>query len=79
MSSRKKQRKFKPRRFHPRPGAPPHAVAHHRRGIALRPETYDGDSLFKVPFPKVARHEFPAGRGIFVENGRFVPVYLPSR
>ncbi|MFF2387779.1 FtsK/SpoIIIE domain-containing protein [Agromyces sp. NPDC058104] len=48
-----------------------------RRGIALRPETYDGDSLFKVPFPKVARHEFPAGRGIFVENGRFVTVQLP--
>ncbi|ANJ27899.1 FtsK/SpoIIIE domain-containing protein [Agromyces aureus] len=48
-----------------------------RRGIALRPETYDGDSLFKVPFPKVARHEYPEGRGIFVENGAFVTVQLP--
>jgi S-DNA-T family DNA segregation ATPase FtsK/SpoIIIE len=48
-----------------------------RRGIALRPETYDGDSLFKVQFPKVQRHEFPAGRGLFVENGRFVTVQLP--
>ena len=35
-----------------------------RRGIALRPDTYDGESLFKVPFPRVQRHEFPEGRGI---------------
>lgn len=48
-----------------------------RRGIALRPDTYDGESLFKVPFPRVQRHEFPEGRGIFVENGRFVTVQLP--
>ena len=32
-----------------------------RRGIVLKPDTYDGDSLFKVPFPKVQRHEFPEG------------------
>lgn len=48
-----------------------------RRGIALRPDTYDGESLFKVPFPRVQRHEFPEGRGMFVENGRFVTVQLP--
>ncbi|MHC2999828.1 FtsK/SpoIIIE domain-containing protein [Microbacterium sp. HJ5] len=48
-----------------------------RHGIALRPETYDGESLFKVPFPKVQRHEFPAGRGLFVENGQLVTVQLP--
>ncbi|RKT35936.1 S-DNA-T family DNA segregation ATPase FtsK/SpoIIIE [Microbacterium sp. AG1240] len=48
-----------------------------RHGVALRPETYDGDSLFKVPFPKVQRHEFPPGRGLFVENGRMVTVQLP--
>jgi len=48
-----------------------------RHGIALRPESYDGESLFKVPFPKVQRHEFAAGRGLFVENGRFVTVQLP--
>jgi len=48
-----------------------------RRGIALRPDTYDGESLFKVPFPRVQRHEFPEGRGIFVENGRYVTVQLP--
>ena len=48
-----------------------------RHGIALRPETYDGEALFKVPFPKVQRHEFPAGRGLFVENGQVVTVQLP--
>jgi len=48
-----------------------------RHGIALRPDTYDGESLFKVPFPKVQRHEFPPGRGLFVENGRSVTVQLP--
>jgi S-DNA-T family DNA segregation ATPase FtsK/SpoIIIE len=30
-----------------------------------------------VPFPKVQRHEYPAGRGIFVENGQLVTVQLP--
>ncbi|MBD3943955.1 FHA domain-containing protein [Microbacterium sp. NEAU-LLC] len=48
-----------------------------RHGIALRPDSYDGESLFKVPFPKVQRHEFPPGRGLFVENGRHVTVQLP--
>ncbi len=48
-----------------------------RRGIVLKPETYDGDAIFKVPFPRVQRHEFPPGRGIFVENGRAVTVQLP--
>ena len=48
-----------------------------RRGIVLKPDTYDGDSLFKVPFPRVQRHEFPEGRGLFVENGRAVTVQMP--
>ncbi|MCY7379360.1 MAG: hypothetical protein LH467_08510 [Gemmatimonadaceae bacterium] len=48
-----------------------------RRGIVLKPETYDGEAIFKVPFPRVQRHEFPEGRGIFVENGRAVTVQLP--
>lgn len=48
-----------------------------RRGIALRPDTYDGDTLFKVAFPKLQRQEFPAGRGLFVENGRHVTVQMP--
>ncbi len=48
-----------------------------RHGIALKPETFDGDTLFKVPFPKVQRHEFPEGRGLFVENGKAVVVQMP--
>lgn len=48
-----------------------------RRGVALRPDSYDGESLFKVAFPRVQRHEFVAGRGMFVENGRFEVVQLP--
>ena len=49
-----------------------------RRGIVLKPDAYDGDSLFKLPFPKVKRSDFPAGRGIFVQNGRLVTVQLPQ-
>lgn len=48
-----------------------------RRGIALRPDTYDGEALFKTAFPKVQRHEFPSGRGIFVEAGKVEIVQIP--
>jgi S-DNA-T family DNA segregation ATPase FtsK/SpoIIIE len=48
-----------------------------RRGVALRPDSFDGDSVFKTPFPKVKRAEFPEGRGIFVQNGRTATVHLP--
>src|SRR5690606_24976186 len=41
-----------------------------RQGIALKPDAYDGDSLFKVPFGRVKRAEFPEGRGMFVQAGR---------
>ncbi|MEJ3404462.1 FtsK/SpoIIIE domain-containing protein [Rathayibacter sp. YIM 133350] len=48
-----------------------------RRGIALKPDAFDGDSVFKTPFPKVKRSDFPEGRGIFVQNGRVTTVQLP--
>ena len=48
-----------------------------RRGVALRPDAFDGDSVFKTAFPKVKRSDFPAGRGIFVQNGRITTVQLP--
>ena len=41
-----------------------------RQGIALKPDTHDGDTLFKVPFGRVKRTDFPDGRGIFVQAGR---------
>lgn len=48
-----------------------------RRGIVLKPDSFDGDAIFKVPFPKVKRSEFPEGRGLFVQAGRAVTVQMP--
>jgi len=48
-----------------------------RKGIILKPDSFDGDSVFKVPFPKVKRSDFPEGRGIFVQAGRQVTVQMP--
>src|SRR5699024_11408750 len=48
-----------------------------RQGIALKPDAYDGDSLFKVPFGRVKRSEFPAGRGIFVQAGKIGRAHVP--
>ncbi|MCT9818891.1 FtsK/SpoIIIE domain-containing protein [Microbacterium sp. W1N] len=48
-----------------------------RKGIILKPDAFDGDAVFKVPFPKVKRSDFPEGRGIFVQAGRQVTVQLP--
>ncbi|MEW2378483.1 hypothetical protein AB0883_20575 [Micromonospora sp. NPDC047812] len=38
---------------------------------------FDGDAVFKVPFPKAKRIAFPDGRGIFVQAGRQVTVQMP--
>lgn len=48
-----------------------------RKGIVLRADAFDGDAIFKVPFPKVKRSDFPEGRGIFVQAGRAVTVQMP--
>ena len=48
-----------------------------RKGIILKPDAFDGDAVFKVPFPKVKRSDFPVGRGIFVQAGRAVTVQMP--
>src|SRR6218665_3511190 len=50
-----------------------------RSGIVLQPEETDGNSLFRVQFPRVTRADFPVGRGLLVENGqiRRVQVALP--
>lgn len=52
-----------------------------RRGIALQPDQMDGDLLFRTAFPRVARAEFPPGRGLAVQAGkvRRVQVPLPGR
>lgn len=48
-----------------------------RQGIALKADAHDGDALFKVPFGRVKRTDFPDGRGIFVQAGRAVTVQMP--
>ncbi|MFS0732154.1 FtsK/SpoIIIE domain-containing protein [Microbacterium sp. 1P10UB] len=48
-----------------------------RQGIVLKPDTYDGESVFKLAFGRVKRSDFPAGRGIFVQAGRAVTLQMP--
>lgn len=48
-----------------------------RQGIVLKPDTYDGESIFKTPFGRVKRSDFPVGRGIFVQAGRAVTMQMP--
>jgi len=56
------------------------AIKAARHGIILQPEQSDGDALFKTPFPRVRRTDFPVGRGIYVRQGRSyrVQVAMPS-
>ncbi len=46
-------------------------------GIVLQPDEYDGESLFKTPFPRLSRTDFPPGRGMFAHRGRVYRVQLP--
>lgn len=48
-----------------------------RRGIALRPDAYDGESVYKTPFPRVKRSDFGEGRGFLVQNGRIALMQMP--
>jgi DNA segregation ATPase FtsK/SpoIIIE, S-DNA-T family len=50
-----------------------------RSGLALQPETTEGDLVFRTPFPRITRGEFPPGRGLLVTRGRTVRVQLPLR
>jgi len=43
----------------------------------LKPDTYDGEAIFKIPFGRVKRSDFPVGRGIFVQAGRAVTMQIP--
>jgi len=51
-----------------------------RHGIALIPDQFDGDSIFKTPFPPINRRDYPPGRGIYVRSGHIarVQVALPD-
>lgn len=47
-----------------------------RHGLVLQPDQTDGDALFRTPFPRVARADFPVGRGMYVRGGRAVRVQV---
>lgn len=48
-----------------------------RTGLVLQPDQNDGDNLFRTPFPRVRRADFPPGRGLWVKGGRVAKVQLP--
>lgn len=41
-----------------------------RQGLVLQPDQESGSALFKTPFPRLVRHDFPPGRGIHVSGGK---------
>jgi S-DNA-T family DNA segregation ATPase FtsK/SpoIIIE len=48
-----------------------------RTGLLLQPETMEGEIVMRTPFPRVARADFPPGRGFYVARGKVVRVQLP--
>ncbi|AYG03076.1 FtsK/SpoIIIE domain-containing protein [Gryllotalpicola protaetiae] len=52
-------------------------VKNGRRGILLQPEAVEGDILLKTALPRMARSEFPPGRGVYIARGQHVRVQLP--
>ncbi len=47
-----------------------------RCGLALQPDAVDGDSLFKTSFPRLARADFPPGRGLLVRSGEALRIQV---
>lgn len=52
-------------------------VRNGRRGFVLQPDQVDGEAIFRTPFPRMARADFPVGRGEYVESGKLKRVHLP--
>jgi len=48
-----------------------------RRGLVLQPDQVDGDALFRLPFPRGSRADYPPGRGLLVEACRITRVQVP--
>jgi S-DNA-T family DNA segregation ATPase FtsK/SpoIIIE len=44
-------------------------VKNSRTGLALQPDQGDGLSLYKTPFPRTTRADFPPGRALLVARG----------
>jgi len=47
-----------------------------RRGLALQPDGHEGELLFRTPFPRARRADFPAGRGWLVDAGRVTRIQV---
>jgi len=52
-------------------------IKNNRCGLLMQPDQAEGDTLFKVPFPRVKRAEYPPGRGVFASSGKCWTVQLP--
>ncbi|AWB87218.1 FtsK/SpoIIIE domain-containing protein [Mycetocola zhujimingii] len=48
-----------------------------RRGLLLQPDMIEGDLILKTPLPRIAKSEFPPGRGMYIARGKFARVQLP--
>ena len=48
-----------------------------RTGLVLQPDQNDGDNLFRTPFPRIRRADFPPGRGFWVKAGKVHKVQIP--
>ena len=56
------------------------AVKSSRAGIVMQPDQIDGDSVFKTPFPRTSRADYPQGRGLMALGGKAyrIQVALPE-
>ncbi|MEJ6488268.1 FtsK/SpoIIIE domain-containing protein [Leucobacter sp. USCH14] len=45
-------------------------------GLALQPDSSEGQSPFREPFGRVKRADFPVGRGLAIESGRVRPIHV---
>jgi S-DNA-T family DNA segregation ATPase FtsK/SpoIIIE len=52
-------------------------IRNSRRGIAMQPDSTDVEILFKVTMPRAKRSDYPPGRCVFAESGKFCAVQLP--
>ncbi|MBG6056292.1 S-DNA-T family DNA segregation ATPase FtsK/SpoIIIE [Salinibacterium sp. CAN_S4] len=48
-----------------------------RTGFLLQPDAMEGDTILKTTLPRIARNEFPPGRGYFIARGKATRVQLP--
>lgn len=49
-------------------------IAASRHGVAVQPDSLDGDRFFRTEFPPVGSREFPANRALYVRKGALLKV-----